>query len=157
MAKPLNEFGGWLRFFQITNIIGTVFLIIVIALSILSTVSLLITAEYKEVVGMIVMTIDITITVGFTIMILWNIKKKDESTPAKIRYYLLLILIFSLVFLVIEIPVTNWICDRKLSFINFQYFQDAARSVIFCLIWMSYFKKSKRVSLYYNNRSLKAT
>ncbi|MCK5852313.1 DUF2569 family protein [bacterium] len=52
------------------------------------------------------------------------------------------------------IPLTNWICDRKLTFINFQSFQDAIRNVIYCLIWISYFKKSKRVSLYYNNSNI---
>ena len=151
MAKPLNEFGGWLRFFQITNIIGVVLLGISIFMSTLAIADFFIEQNYKEVIELTVIALDIIITFILTLKILWVLKIRDKCIPVTIRRCLLWILIFSIIFLGVEISVVYWINGWKLLNEDYQSFRGSIQTVVFCLIWISYFKKSKRVSLYYNS------
>jgi len=150
MAKPLNEFGGWLRFFQIINIIGVVFLGISIFMSTLAIADLFMAQNYKVMVELIVIALEIIIMFILTLRILWVLKIRDKCIPITIRRCLLWILIFSIIFLGAEISVVYWINGGKLLNEDYQSFRGSIQTVIFCLIWLSYFKISKRVSLYYN-------
>lgn len=98
---------------------------------------------------MIVILADLIITIIFIIKILGVIKKQEEVVPIKIRYYLLLILIFSFVFLAAEIPLAYWANGGELLKEDFESFKGSVQTIIFCLIWRSYFSKSRRVELYY--------
>jgi len=150
MAKPLNEFGGWFRFFQIINIIGVVLLGISVLLSTLAIASFFLQQNYKGAIELIIMILKIIVTMILALKILWILKIKDECIPVTIRRCLLWILIFSIIFLGVEISVVYWINGGKLLNEDYQSFRGSIQTVIFCLIWMSYFKISKRVSLYYN-------
>lgn len=151
MAKPLNEFGGWLRFFQVVNLIGVIIFPIILLLVVIGTFT---DYNYKNAVESLVTMVDIAISVYFSIRILQIIKKRDISVPAAIIKYLLLIMIFSLVFLAIEIPIILWANDGQWTQADTASARSSLQTVVSYLIWSAYFRKSKRVDLYYGNKKL---
>ncbi len=151
MAKPINEFGGWLRFFQISNIIS---LIIFPFLLILMFIEIFIDFNYKQAIEFSIVIIDLVITMYFIIKILGIVQKNDSEVPERIIYYLKMIMIFSLIFLIFEIPATLWANNGEWTNDDSASVRGSLQSIITFLIWRSYFRKSKRVNLYYQNKKL---
>lgn len=113
MVKPITEFGGWLKFFQVTHIIGVIAIVITILLMI---IAVFVDVNYKEAIEFAVYTIDLLVALYFTIKIL-NIVKDEDS---------------------------EWTNADSTTV------RGSIQTVIHFLIWRSYFRKSKRVALYYS-------
>jgi len=146
MAKPLNEFGGWLFFFYFTLIIGLIVYPIVL---ILMFIGVFATENSKQIIEFIVYTVDISISFYFLIQIIRIVKDKDPSVPERIINYLKLIMIFSLILLVFEIPIILWANDGQWTSDDSRSVRSSLQTIITYLIWRKYFRSSKRVMMYY--------
>lgn len=148
MAKPLHEFGGWLRFFQVMNIFGAVVCSVVILIFIFVAIA---EPYSKSTIEFLISAIDLMISLYFMIKIISIIKKKKPETPDQVVKYLKLIMIFSLAFLVILVPTILWANDGQWLAGNTETVQGSLQTVFAYFIWKFYFDKSRRVNLYYYN------
>ncbi len=153
MVKPLNEFGGWLKFFQIIN----VFSLILVALYFLST--LYFTAGALSSKNPLTNELKLSIAFMFTLFpalfyytvrILKSLKIKSSHVPDEISRYIRFILLFSVIAGVVEITL---FVSSDISKLVYDLFRSLIQPVVINIIWLMYFRKSVRVKEFYGQNS----
>lgn len=154
MAKPLNEFGGWLRFFQIANIIGIVIGFIMVLIFIAAFFLSLADGENfsnLDKATFIFIMIEIPVFMYFTVRILQYLKIKSPDTPGNISKMIQYILILTIITGVIEFAV--YLSFHNASDQLFDTVKGTIQSLISATIWLTYFKKSVRVKQHYGRNT----
>lgn len=139
-----SSIGGWLRFFQVINILSVVMVGIVIMIVI--GVGFLEGFETQEAIDILFSLPELIPSVIFSVLILRVLSVQSEETPFKISAYLkynvsiaVLVFVFLMVLFFSEI-----ISERPESLLG---------SLIYYYIWTSYFKKSVRVKEFYGSNA----
>jgi len=153
MVKPLNEFGGWLKFFQVIN----VFCLTLLMLYFLSTLyyaagafssKIPFTNELK--LSIAFMFTLFPLLIFYTFKILKSLKIKSPGIPDEISGYIRYILIFSVIAGVVEI---SFFGSPDLSGIIYDISRSLVQPIVINLIWIAYFRKSVRVKEYYGQNA----
>ncbi len=147
MPRPLNEFAGWLRFFQILimlNLLFSVFTGVTLFESLFSDQDKLLTmGELAQ--------------FGFVVFMLYSILKIIQNptpdVPEKIKQYLFNIFIVAGLHFVYFTMVTLFVYEREWAQINTISFAAAVQTMLWTAIWRTYFERSKRVNAYYNKKT----
>ena len=146
MVRPLNEFAGWLRFFQflvIMNLMMNVFTGITL-------VENLIKEPDK------ILTIAAMVQFGFVMYLLYNVLKllpiPNSEIPEKVKQNLFYMFIIAIVHLLFYTSVTILIFHRAWSLENNLAFFGAFNLMVWTAFWRTYFEKSKRVNAYYSQK-----
>jgi len=135
-----THFGGWLRFYQIINIIS----LVIFGLFFLAGIAFSFLGYYEsgESTDMIAALVESIPGLFISIVAIKLLTVKSPQTPNKmvkmLGYYVTAtIVIYAVLF---YLHKTEQISEKPLSFWG---------SVIYYYIWSSYFKKSKRVNGYF--------
>ena len=146
MAKPLNQFGGWLRFFQISNWIWVI-------LNIFSGLGFVIMALSEGMFHPIMSSLFLFSATYLTIQFLRIIKDQSKSTPTKVSTKLTWIISLAIIFgsceIIMVLQGSNWTWTQEAHEALMPYFQ----AIVSLLIWIIYFSISKRVNAYYGENS----
>ena len=159
--KPINEFGGWLRFFQVFNIIilvisGYRFVHLVMQfVEILSEVETLPNILYIFTIT----TISLAFIIYFTYRMIYYVTQQVNEIPNIIISYQFKIAILSIAFYVIIFMLAgNLSSDVKSQFPGLaslsnwkELTANIFTSAVTYIIWVTYFKLSKRVKEFYGN------
>ena len=150
MAKSLNQFGGWLKFFYITQWI----VIILCVVFTLQVVLLIFGAENtNEMIEFLFASLKSLITLILFIKIIKRIKKRDVSIPNQIVKLMTWVVMFTVIFAICEGFMYYLTLGREgLSNLT-KMGEDLFRILIWYAIWASYFKKSQRVFSYYGKNA----
>lgn len=150
MAKPLDQFGGWLTFFNISLWFN---FIIVILMSIVLLLSFLKIPNSTAMFLNVIMLIRYAIT-GFLLFQMIALVKKQEATiPERMVQVIIWYALVYIVFLIL-IWALSFIDDTKLLTKSRIAFLIAGVPIIgWSLIWGQYFKVSKRVLAYYGKNA----
>ena len=146
MAKPLNEFGGWLTLFRISNLLGAALLSAAIVFLSMATMMHL---NLKLLLASFLIIAESSLTLYFIVKILRALKIKEKETPGKIIGYLKYSFIATVIFSAIEITLNMashawiWTGDDMSSL------RLTIQAGIYFVIWSGYFKNSRRVAAYY--------
>jgi len=132
--------GGWLRFFQITNYISLILggiIAIVMSLSIFLEDGL-----FETQLDLASFILEISPSLIFSFLILKVIKKREPHIPAKIKKYIGGYVVMSLLITLLlnYLHSSGLITDKPTTVLG---------DIIYYAIWVSYFKRSKRVAEYY--------
>ena len=146
MDKPLNEFAGWLRFFQFLVIMN----LMMNALTGVTLIENLIKEPDK------ILTIGAMVQFGFIMYLMYFILKflpiPTPEIPEKIKQNLFYMFIIAIVHLLFYTSVTVLIFHRDWSMENYLSFLGAFNLMVWSAFWRTYFEKSKRVAAYYNRK-----
>jgi len=150
MAKPLNEFGGWLKAFYIYQW----FCVLILAMYVLSLALQLFGPQIESSVLLnMIKLLHSFIEVHFILKIIKVIKIKEPNTPNSIILYMKWIVIFAFIFGI----GTGILIYSASARVGLTVFSELAKTalmiIIFYLIWASYFRKSKRVCAYYGKNA----
>lgn len=142
--ERLVSFGGWLRFYQVINIISVVFIgIVILAIVAFGFMEAYDDNEFSEaIIGIFEFLPDLI----FSIAIIRILTTQNQGIPGKIvkylGYYLAAsLLAYAVFYYLFKIEVVT---EKPVSFFG---------SVFYYFIWSSYFKKSKRVKAYYGENA----
>ncbi|MBN2280993.1 MAG: hypothetical protein JXQ65_10465 [Candidatus Marinimicrobia bacterium] len=145
MGRPLNEFAGWLRFFQIVVLVN-------LMMNILTGVTL-VESLFQEPDK--ILTLGSLVQFGFVMFLLYKILKllpiPLTKTPEKIKEYLFYMFILAIVHFVFFTSVTLLVFQRKWSLENNLAFFSAFNLMVWSAFWRTYFERSKRVRAYYSH------
>jgi len=149
MVKPLDQFGGWLLFFHITNwivaIINASFLLLLVVIGLLD-------AEYDAMEGSIyVLTPLVHVLVIFKMIMATRIR--DSSTPNKIVGYVRVLFGCVLIIGLSENLYMYLAQDIQSVRAHLDAWKQFTGTFIWYSIWFIYFQRSKRVSKYYGARA----
>ena len=151
MPKPLNEFGGWLKVFWalwwIQFILG-VLLLLCVAFSLVKWTP----GEFRNIQNILLALIPWSIPTIFAILSFSVIKIKSPGTPNKIARILCLYFV---------VAVSVWIPLASLGMRPPIWGRELFEAVIiaavvllaYSIIWVLYFRKSKRVLSYYGENA----
>jgi len=143
MAKPLNEFGGWLRFFQVICWLT----LIVYGVNVFVITGLVLDQPTPQKIFSFVVLI---FGIGFLLFLIWKILRlltvKAPEIPGRIVKKMLVFTIVAALFSLADTCFSYWIYGMALSFRDAR---DFLRPIAWYLIWSSYFRKSKRVVAHY--------
>jgi hypothetical protein len=145
MSKPLNAYGGWLRFFYITNWIQIVSLVYVVLVLSPGLFGRPLNAVYW-----FTFVIDSGLRVFFVYKTIKAIKNQEGSVPNRIVRLLACVLLIPCL-----VAIPKIYCARLVA--GVPGVRAAVITVInvaiwFC-IWVAYFRKSKRVFAYYGKNA----
>ncbi len=142
--KGEEKIGGWLRFFQIINILGVVIFVVIFALAI--PIMLIIGGSPGDWIDMGAVLVESLPAVIFSILILKRLGLRSEGTPNVITKYIALGALSSVVVAAGLYFAYNGghISEKPSSVLG---------SFVYYLIWTSYFKRSKRVHSFYGANS----
>ena len=151
MTKPLNEFGGYLVFFRISNFVFFIISLVSVPLLLLAVVRT-IAENMPTATSALIFSLSLTISSILIFKMLKVLKIQESFVPKKIVNFIFLLTIFSISF-----SLLNFV--SKFLFLGFN--QETAmetskqmiNSIVWFLIWRSYFKKSKRVLAYYGKNA----
>ena len=133
-------FGGWLRFYQVLNILSIAMAALAFGLVIVFTAM----GEYQphEYVDTFSAFVEFLPELIISIIVVKMIKKREPEVPTKLVEYLgyYVAITFCVYIVMYILHQKEVLLEKPTSFWG---------SVIFYLIWKSYFAKSKRVSVYY--------
>jgi hypothetical protein len=142
MAKPIGEFGGWLRFFQVTMLVNIIVMGIAALIAIIAS---MVELKPSHVFYMAAEAVQFSVLAYFFSRILMSLGERTRDVPERIikilRYYML----FSLGYLVIEIPLALWTNGGGWFSEDSQSVRSSISTIFQYLIWKSYFTKSARV------------
>lgn len=137
MAKPLNEFGGWLSFFNVIFWIRLSTWFLTIVVNLLAIIRGYSSAPYTLEWVYIIEASVACLIIGWILEI---IRVADNTVPNKVLWlthrYLLLIILFILI---------ECVATRSMREIS----HNVAPQIWIFVIWMQYLWKSKRVKAYY--------
>lgn len=143
MTKPLKQFGGWLRFFQVfCGINITLMIVVVIGSMLFAIVDMSLQSLTRNFVNMA----QAGLILYFCARIVKNIVDPARSIPRKIQRDIIRIVITYLIFHLIQIPLAFWFKDVT---IDLAFYVTPAYIVTLYTIWLVYFQHSKRVAAYY--------
>lgn len=149
MSKTFDQFGGWLKFFQICNYIGIVvggLMTLYVILNIGKVLSKL------DVMGSIVLIL--SLIYEFIIIILFykmvdNIEERHPSVVEEINQYFKIIFVSTIILMVLNIFLIFYIKSGTSNIFAKNILRTGMNNLVYCSIWMTYFKISKRVKEYY--------
>lgn len=144
MAKPLNQFGGWLRFFQVVNILGLVVMPIAVIISLVAGVAMLGLGDPFGFLYFGIGIVDLSVYFALTIMILIQLSKRESTVPAKIQKLLTIQVAVSIVLGLSMIPISDFSPNIGTE-TALEIFRDIGRAISFYVVWNMYFGKSERV------------
>lgn len=140
-----ESFGGWLRFFQVINYISAsiiIFMFFMVAVFFAF-------GQYGEgeLFEAVIAAVELIPDLIIPLLILQIIKIKRKEIPQRLVKLLGIYLVCSLVVyaVVYYLFKTDVVADKPVSFWG---------SLIYYYIWLSYFKKSKRVKAYYGENAI---
>jgi hypothetical protein len=145
MARPLNEFGGWLKFFYITMWIGLVALPIYMLLLLPGLFG-----GARGAVYWLVILIDDAICVFLGYKIIRAIKKREADTPNRLIRLLAFVLLVGVIFAVPEIYFGRIV--RGMEGV-WEVVKAVIKVIIWFFVWTTYFRKSKRILAYYGKNA----
>jgi len=139
-----SSVGGWLRFFQVINVISIV--MIGIVMMIVVGVGFLEGFESQEVVDIFFSLPELIPSVIFSVLILRVLGVQGEETPFRISAYLKYNVSITVVVFIVLMALffSDVISERPESLLG---------SLIYYYIWTSYFKKSVRVKEFYGRNA----
>lgn len=146
MARPLNEFAGWLSFFQILILLNLLF-------SVFTGVTLLesLFSDQDK-----LLTLGETAQFIFIVYMLYRILKilriPSPEIPEQIKQFLFNIFIVAALHFIYFTMVTMFVYGRPWAQINTVSFAAAVQTMLWTAIWRTYFERSKRVDAYYNQK-----
>ncbi len=154
MAKPLNQFGGWLRFLQVMSILG-----IVIGTIATVFVSYVIFEKYASgefiqdelKASLLFILVEFPVSFYFVFKILMNLNKKSPESPDIISRYIRYNLIFIVLISIVELFVYISIGDASSSI--YETLKSLIGTAVGASIWLSYFKQSIRVKEFYGKNA----
>ena len=148
MPKPLDQFGGWLKFFYVILWIGAVSLIVV---SVLIGFALLTEGSMLEKRIMAISLVELSVTTVLIIKILRLVKTKQPDVPTQIFRLMVIVVLVALSFGAIE-AIVLYLAN---GFEGLKELKDTGKGILSNLtsfaIWSSYFMTSKRVRAYYGD------
>lgn len=143
MKKPLNEFGGWLRFFWVINLLSLIFLCLSVIANFLSYMN---SGSSTIYVSFIITLLTSSLAALLTWYILRFLKKQDPAIPIKSMF----LLIASVVVILPQLFFKEKLPFNLITYSNL----DLGFMNIFTLVWIRYFQKSKRVKAYYGKNAV---
>ena len=142
MTKPINEFGGWLAFFNISLWLQ---FIIIILMSITLAFSLFKVSNPTIELGLSVTLIRYIITGFLFFKMIQLVKQKEAVIPDKIIQVLIWYVVVALVFVAFVWAFSSFSNISILIKLRMSFFKYGFSVIVFSLIWGQYFRVSKRV------------
>jgi hypothetical protein len=150
MVRPLEQFGGWLKFFYITAWIAAILGFIILALLLFGVLAAENTTERIE---SFIALLGIAIYLILVVKMIKIIKIKEATTPVRIVNFMHLIIIFAVVFGLFE-GIFYYLTQGVEGLSNLTETGRAiVRMLIWYAIWTSYLRKSKRVQAFYGKNA----
>ena len=150
MAKPLDQFGGWLKFFYVMQwasvISWTIF-------TLLFVLSIFAADNFSEAIEFVIAIFDAIIALILYIKIIKVMKKKETYTPNRIIKLMTWLVIFSAIFAACEGLLYYLTLGIKGLTELAETGKGLFRILIWYTIWTNYFKRSKRVLAYYGKNA----
>ena len=144
MGKPLNEFAGWLRFFQFIVMMN-------LMMNAFSSVTL-IEALFREPDK--ILTIGAMMQLVFVLYLMYQILRTipvpTAEMPEKIKDNLFYMFIIAIVHMLFYTSVTILVFHREWGLENTLTFFGAVNLMVWSAFWRTYFERSKRVKAYYS-------
>ncbi len=148
MAKPLDQFGGWLKFFFVVEwisiVLGSIFSVAFIAG--------IVTMEGMADKGYnLLYLIDTVIMVFISMKIVRIIKIKEQTVPQRIIKFLFIyagatLAITAIQFIILyQFPMKDVVVDKEAVDLG----KATIKALVWIAFWANYFKKSKRAITYY--------
>jgi uncharacterized membrane protein YidH (DUF202 family) len=145
MNRPLDEFSGWLRFFQIIvffNLTLNIFMGFTLFGELFREPDKLLTS------GALLQWVFILYMFYSILKILEN---RHISTPEQIKEHLFYIFMVSIAHFIFHTAVTLLVYKQEWSDENLITLVGTIQNMIWAALWHTYFEKSKRVKAYYNS------
>ena len=146
MAKPLHEFGGWLRFFQFIMFAN---LLVMGIIALIAIVASMMASEPNAVFYMASEALQFAVLGYFMFAILKLLGGRSRDIPERIIKMLQYYMLFSIGYLAIEVPLTLWMNGGSWHSKDSQSVRSSLSTIFQYLIWKSYFTKSIRVKNVY--------
>jgi len=144
MVKPLDEFGGWLRFFQIICYLNIIFSITVMLMS------LEMLLQEGQFINHLLALAQLSLITFFLIRIVRIVTLRNPQTAALISDYLYRMFLVAVGYFLLNTLITmiknNWTWSLE----NTQALAAALQTMLWCAIWRTYFARSRRVKAYYH-------
>ena len=141
--KPIDQFGGWLRFFQVTEVIRIIvaFLMFWIWFHEVSAGKIANPWGFGSITTLVIQLVGVIISS----IILWFLSQRAPQTPTRIAK---LVIASAAVFIggKILIGIIEQLPTQKVSIGLFP-------SAVIAILWLEYFKSSKRVRGYYGRNA----
>jgi len=134
MDKPLNEFGGWLRVFQVV----LWFNFVVAGVSTLGFIFLLLKGKTSFALWILIPH-EFVFTFLYFLLIL-RLAKKSPETPNYISKVIIAMLALAVISLILYVVLNHQILQALKIF---------GPKIGWAIIWFTYFKSSKRVKMFY--------
>ncbi|MCP4134727.1 MAG: hypothetical protein GY754_27380 [bacterium] len=153
MAKSLKEFGGWLRFFQVTLIIGLIVSILVIVFSAMALSKGKADFSTKH---LSLYSLSIALIIAQIFCIFKILKMMSISTlqiPDQLYYYMKVLLVIALISLGGHVLIRLFNDESVFGGPNSNYIFDSIRGIVITFIWMRYLARSKRVKAFYGKNA----
>ena len=158
MPKPLNEFGGWLRFFLLLwwiHLISASLQLVNVTFFLVNGIPSGSTRLFKI---LLIVYIQWSIPILFAIWVIRTVRVKSADTPDKI---------LKILFLYVVVFILVWILLPRVAYFamftspDTKYYVKVLRNLmiaamilfIYCTVWVQYFRKSKRVLTYYGKNA----
>ncbi len=147
MTKPLDQFGGWLKFFLVIQWIN----IVICGLTVLIALLTMITAEtFAQALEPVFLFFYSIMIILLCLRIVKALKIKAPETPGRIIKLLTWVLSAAFIYAILEWSYYYFSQGpSELSTTTTKSGGDVIRILIWYAIWTSYFKKSARVAKYY--------
>lgn len=148
MAKPLDQFGGWLKFYYITKWLAAIlgFLAIVVF-----ALAIIVSEALPEMAYQFLYLLDGVALTVTSILVIRILRVKEQTVPKKVIRLILVYAVITVVLTVIQMYMVNEFAMKDIVVAN--ELKELGRGMIKTLIWTAfwanYFKKSKRVISYY--------
>ena len=150
MSKPLNEFGGWLAFFNFTLWFNFV---VIVLTSIFLLFTFFKVSNSTYILGIFITFVRYLVSGFLFFQMIKLIKQKAEDIPGKIiqllKWYVLIAVVFvSFVWAFSYFNKIEVLIKLRVELIKF-----ALSAIGYALIWGSYLKRAKRVCAYYGKNA----
>lgn len=146
MVKPIKEFGGWLRFFQILLVVNMTLMIAVVFMSMLAIITLF---NSKEGIRALFELLQAGTILFLAATIFKMLPDPSVRTPVRIRRLLIGIILVFVGFHFLRLPLMIWLREKSLANMGWTYLTDPILVTLWYMAWFQYFKCSKRVLAYY--------
>jgi len=151
MAKPLDQFGGWLNFFYVGHLVCIIYLV---GASLIYALAIFAVGGGSKAMLVLIGLLHSIITVILCIKIVKILKIKELDTPQKVVKIMTWLVILAVIFAFCNILIYSFNDIPEVE--DYSGLDRLARTVFRVIgaiigyaIWKSYFKKSKRVIAYY--------
>lgn len=150
MAKPLDQLGGWLKFFYVMQWISVIVWGIVTLLLVLSIFAV---ENFNEWIEFAIAFFDGLIALILSIKIVKVLRKRDAYVPNRIIKLMTCLVAFTAAFAVCEGAVYYLTLGVEGLSNLAETGKGLFRILIWYVIWTDYFKKSKRILAYYGQNA----